>query len=410
MSGATVAIEPSSTRRLATELAGVIAHIEAIERNSIRDAVDAQLTVEHAGLRVLLAEAREELGLTRQVLRSLAVAAEHADRWTSFGSTALTDTSRAAANLAGSLHDDIGHRPVDLPDPALLTEHRGEFPFAHLGFLPLFGPLGPTIDASRQGGLADCWLLAGLAALAQVDPSRIRRHIDDRGDGTYAVLLGSRRRGPNWVPVDPEVPFGLRDGESVPLYAGTAIDPGFVLWPTLVEKALAQHLGGDYGKLEGDDVSTAWRALGGSTRRLTLNPLIGFDPSDDEIAATIEGHLDAGLPVTATSDTAFGLSDTHAWIVTGLRRRDGTSYVTVRNPWGRLGLARRADGTIVVDESDDTERDPESDDRDVVAFADDEHGELIGFDLEHDASVELRIDVFSANFRELEMVESWDDD
>src|SRR5205085_9952992 len=53
--------------------------------------------------------------------------------------------------------------------------------------LPLFSDSGPSIDDVRQGAAGDCYYLASLAAVAKTNPSIIRNHIADLGDGTYAV-------------------------------------------------------------------------------------------------------------------------------------------------------------------------------------------------------------------------------
>src|SRR5207249_2503901 len=56
---------------------------------------------------------------------------------------------------------------------------------------PLFGSQGPTVNDIQQGVLGDCWVLAGLGAVAKADPNVIKADVVDFGDGTYGVHLGN---------------------------------------------------------------------------------------------------------------------------------------------------------------------------------------------------------------------------
>jgi hypothetical protein len=97
----------------------------------------------------------------------------------------------------------------------------------------------------KQGALGDCYLIAGMAAVARADPQAIQDCIKDKGDGTFDVTLHLRRsRHAPPVPVTRTVDARLAvKASGKPLYAGTGDkeDGGVELWAALIEKTVAQH-------------------------------------------------------------------------------------------------------------------------------------------------------------------------
>jgi len=111
---------------------------------------------------------------------------------------------------------------------------------------PLFASGGPTVADVKQyinpagggvGGtgtnLDDSWLLAGLAAIAQEDPTVIEQNVVYFGDGTYGVKLGNE-----YFRVDDRLPVNVA-GETFTAYASVGLQGS--LWVPIVEKAFAYY-------------------------------------------------------------------------------------------------------------------------------------------------------------------------
>ena len=97
----------------------------------------------------------------------------------------------------------------------------------------------------KQGALGDCYLIAGMAAVARADPEAIKRCIKDNEDGTFDVTLFLRRsRYSMPQPVTRTVDARLAvKASGKPLYAGTGDSEGgdVELWAAIIEKTVAQE-------------------------------------------------------------------------------------------------------------------------------------------------------------------------
>lgn len=107
----------------------------------------------------------------------------------------------------------------------------------------------------EQGSLGDCWLLAGLQAVAAANPQAVRDMIKPLKGGKWqvtfyfpGVLYGFNKET---VIVDAKVPVSSKGGS--PLFAKTGDIKGAKkeLWVLLIEKAYAKTQG-SYLKIEGD--------------------------------------------------------------------------------------------------------------------------------------------------------------
>lgn len=200
----------------------------------------------------------------------------------------------------------------------------------------------------KQGGLGDCYFMAGLAAVARVQPERIRNMIEDHGDGTYSVFMW--RHNDQWD----EVEYGA-DGTYD--YVRTALrirvdgafpasgsDPAYAdygdeetvggekvreLWPMLFEKAYAQYRG-SYGEIEGGYSSTPMSFF-------SAEQVEDHDPTlmtVEELKALFaqleaEGRPAAlGVPKSVSS---LGIHGNHYYAYWGL---DAQGRVLLYNPWG----------------------------------------------------------------------------
>ena len=201
----------------------------------------------------------------------------------------------------------------------------------------------------KQGQLGDCYLMAGMAATARANPDSIRHIIKDNGDGTFEVTLFIREN--SWSPpkaitrtVDARLP--TKGGSSL-LYAGVgdATGEGKELWPSLLEKTMAQHKesyelisGGNVGK--NFEFHGATELFTGKSERYFATSSLG----DDKVMQMMEAALGTNKPITVDSMNMENLPDlsteankvnvygNHAYAVKSVDVAKGT--VTLQNPWG----------------------------------------------------------------------------
>lgn len=216
-----------------------------------------------------------------------------------------TGTAGPGARGSGSGDDGGSSTPKDKPDP---KGREGTLPNERIE-----GPLltGPTTDGDgnpvsrvqptdvEQGQIGDCWLITSMQSIAETHPEIIEKNVKDNGDGTYTVTLYDDGEPVDYV-VRPEFPAS--DGD--PQYAD---NPGArELWPLLYEKAMAQHMGGDWEDIDHDSPSTGIEAITGQdtdTEGTGSGPFGLFPPPDaneirdiinNEGQVTLSSHDDVG--------------------------------------------------------------------------------------------------------------------
>jgi hypothetical protein len=184
-------------------------------------------------------------------------------------------------------------------EPTLLAGNpQGSYqPFTNV---PLFTPAGPTYQdvnqyinaklAAAGGGVAgtgttldDSWLLAGLGAIADVNPTTIEKNVVDFGDGTYGVALGG-----NYYRVDNQLPVNLH-GQTFSAYASVTSS----MWVPIVEKAYAYYYANSQPSYQalaaanGGTTQSVYTAFGATTAGSTaLNGPTGF-PTQAALGAAI---------------------------------------------------------------------------------------------------------------------------
>jgi len=166
-----------------------------------------------------------------------------------------------------------------------------------------------AVDANdvKQGALGDCYLIAGMAAVARADPKLIEDLIKDNGDGTFDVTLYIRpRRYARPEPVVTTVDARLAVKYSgKPLYAGLGDkeDGKEELWTALIEKTLAQQKD-SYDLISGGNINKNGFNYGGSSELLT-GKRENYMPTDsmdsDEALLWIDLALEEGRSVTVSS-------------------------------------------------------------------------------------------------------------
>jgi hypothetical protein len=193
---------------------------------------------------------------------------------------------------------------------------------------PLFATGGPNKDDIDQNGLGDCYFLAGLGAVAKADPDRIRQHIVELGDGTYAVQFGS-----TYIRVDGDLPT---NGYGSLVYAG--LGTGNSNWAAIMEKAFAYYRRGDgeYHSIESGWMDEAFSAMGVSTDSLSVDAWYKIWNNSDDLWNYVNGELAAGKAVTiGTPGGSPNLVGSHAYMVDRTYTDAwGTRHVVLRNPWG----------------------------------------------------------------------------
>ncbi len=227
-----------------------------------------------------------------------------------------------------------------IPEPTTLGNTQ-YIPFTND---PLFSSDGPTIDdivertdSTGKPVLDDGWLLAGLGAIVNADPSTIQQNVVDFGDGTYGVALNGL-----FFRVDNQLPTPTFGGPVAPAYAQLGVDNS--LWVPIVEKAFADYQAGtnSYGSLNG---------TGGTSPRGTPGDVFkafGFTPTSLSLSSfstgaqfgnTVKLAVDSGFPATLSvltpSATATLIANQVYTITDYSTNSSGTvTQVILRNPMG----------------------------------------------------------------------------
>jgi hypothetical protein len=222
-------------------------------------------------------------------------------------------------------------------DPILLNggqEHR------MFSGKSLFSSGGPQMDDIQQGNLGDCWLLAGLGAIALDNPQAIRHNVVDFNDGTYGVKLGN-----SFYRVDNDFAVASRQSNS-PAFAQFGRD-GNTLWVAIVEKAFAHHRRGanSYASIEDGwsiEVNRAFGSTSANAREIRsygsaanlLNDMFNRWSTYQAVTIGFLGVVNGGVMPS-------NLVMRHMYTVVSFVR-NGAGQITnviLRNPWGVDGYS-----------------------------------------------------------------------
>ena len=203
----------------------------------------------------------------------------------------------------------------------------------------------------KQGSLGDCYLIAGMAAVARANPDAIKKLIKDNGNGTYDVTLWYRRRRDR-MPQKTTVTIDLQlvaKRANLPLYAkgGDKGEDGKTeFWCALLEKALAQKKG-NYNDISGGNINKGGFHFAGSMEFLTgqvESYLKVDDLEDDDIMLYVACALDDGHPVMSSTrnlkDDADLTKSANAKNVYWNHAYAPSAYdldamtISLQNPWG----------------------------------------------------------------------------
>lgn len=202
----------------------------------------------------------------------------------------------------------------------------------------------------EQGQLGDCWLLAGLMAVAKTNPDAIRNMIKPAGAGKWTVTFhfptsvlgvhtGYEKES---VTVDARVPVVAAGGKPLFANVGDVAGGKKELWVLLVEKAYAKTRG-KYADITGSNAPADHQSMEMITgkRDRTLAPT---DQSEDELLATLQLALtqkqgvqlwtikkDHDKAPLADSHTPRIVTN-HGYVLDGVDKANRT--VDILNPWG----------------------------------------------------------------------------
>ena len=200
---------------------------------------------------------------------------------------------------------------------------------------PLFSTSGPSKNDIDQGGLADCYFLAPLSAVAKANSGRIRNSVVSLGDGTYAVRFYNQDADSVYVRVDGDLPTS---GGNL-AYAGLGI--GNSIWVAVMEKAWAfyRNYDADYDSIANGSSAELFGALGAPATSLSVNSTYKMTNTANDLWDYVATQLWNGKAMTCgTPDTPPNLVGSHSYMIDNVTiDQNGNRFITLRNPWGAAG-------------------------------------------------------------------------
>lgn len=222
------------------------------------------------------------------------------------------------------------------------TRYNDTYAYKQFAGRPLFATSGARDADIQQGGVGDCWLLAGLGSVANNAGSTLRQNVVDFDDGTYGVRLGS-----NFYRVDNDLPV---DFAGYPAFAQLGAEGS--MWVAVVEKAFAHYRTGanSYQSLSGGWGREVAKAFG-STDAVTYTY-----NSATAAANAIANNLTSGRLDTVAIDwwnSGTNSYSRHELTVVGWHRNaaGAVTSITLKNPWGYDGNGIKINGAFVTDSS-----------------------------------------------------------
>lgn len=134
----------------------------------------------------------------------------------------------------------------------------------------------PTVSDVSQGAIGDCYLMAGMGAVAAHRPDLIAKMIAyDAGKNSYTVTFKERQADGAFkdVPIKVSAHLPSKSGYA-PIYAQDGAHKGgndAALWPAIIEKAYAVWKG-DYQEIVGGSPGDAMEALTGAASTFPRMP------------------------------------------------------------------------------------------------------------------------------------------
>ena len=194
----------------------------------------------------------------------------------------------------------------------------------------------PSRADARQGALGDCYFIAAVATIADVNPDAVRNMFVDNGDGTYTVRFYRVQDGmPDYVTVNRRLPAQYNGALGYSGYGLSVSSASTTVWIALAEKAYAQW--NETGN-EGRDGTNRYAAIEGGWMGYVNAQVLGTASSNYSLASfnkqTLISALSSQKAVTIGTNTSVsaGLYGSHAYLVTGYEA--STDTFRLHNPWG----------------------------------------------------------------------------
>jgi hypothetical protein len=214
---------------------------------------------------------------------------------------------------------------------------------------PLFSSAGPLPTDVNQGALGDCYLLAGLAAIADDSPYTVRGNVVDFDDGTYGVRLGD-----DFYRVDNDLP--VTGNSNSPAYASLGREGS--MWVAVVEKAFAHYRTAynSYEAIEGGwsvEINYAWGAAAPGDRDLHSFSSATALANEIYLRWSQREAVTIGFLSARAGGGGAPLITGHMYTVMSVLRNAAGAVVsiTLRNPWGIDGAGNDSnpnDGLVTV--------------------------------------------------------------
>lgn len=295
-------------------------------------------------------------GLTESEAKTLKKeTARYKDQFTPEGAKKIDAFIANKLRAATVLDDPTPVNPLGVKDPAVLKADLKRVRQTDLkGVLVKGGIDGNDVT---QKYLADCYLIAAMAATARANPELIEKAFKKRSDGTYDVTI-YEQKGAKWVPTKVHIDADLPHNDWYHLQYASARDEK-ELWPALLEKAFAAKAG-SYAAIEGGVPGDALSALTG--KPTTMIDFQERGVKADQVFEALSLAVKERRPATASTYgessnakyTNSGLYSDHAYSVWGTETSGGKKYVQLRNPWGESEPANngRDDGIFKMELSE----------------------------------------------------------
>jgi len=229
----------------------------------------------------------------------------------------------------------------NIADPKL----KGKVVYRRFANLPLFSSAGPQPGDARQGLiLGDCWLIAGLSAIAADSPATIRQNMVDFQDGTYGVRLGDK-----FYRVDADLPVA-KSGDTTPDYAALGVENS--IWVAAAEKAFAHYRTGKntYASTEygwSIEVYKAFRFSSSSFKELTSYANAVALAADLQARFNNQESVTLGIVAVKRgmqANPSLVLAHMYSVASIDLDADGNVTSIVLRNPWGFDGRAGNSEG------------------------------------------------------------------
>ncbi len=195
---------------------------------------------------------------------------------------------------------------------------------------------GVERDDVVQHGLSDCYYMASLAAVADVDPEAITDMFIDNGDGTFTLQFFVDGYA-DYVTVDRYLPADATGNVTYAGIGGLIDDDHTELWVALAEKAYVQL--NESGEIEQDNTNSyagiewgysrfaMWHITNQDTERTSMNAI-------DNVQQTLLDALQADRLIILSSpqNPYDAVTSRHAFAVTDYDAT--TNLFAVYNPYG----------------------------------------------------------------------------